>query len=224
MPGKRASYTRFEVLRTVLISLGALALILFAIAEFLAMQPLPTAPLGLPTVRVTRPTATADPSALALLTNQPTRTSAPTDTATAIPSPTRTLVPTVTRRPKPTPTVPTATPTPISAPTLLEPVQGETVLDKTIFRWQWDGRPLAENMAFDLRIWSTQEEQAGGPKRGAVSPTNDTAVEVELPFVPAVQDYGPGEYYWTVVVVELISGAPAKQISNWGERRGFVYR
>jgi hypothetical protein len=83
---------------------------------------------------------------------------------------------------------------------------------------------LAPNQAFDLRIWSAQEEEAGDPRRGAVAPTQESYTEVDLPYVPAIQDYGPGDYYWTVVVVETKTNGAVQIVGQWGESRRFVYR
>jgi hypothetical protein len=82
---------------------------------------------------------------------------------------------------------------------------------------------LEENQAFDLRIWSAQEEQAGDPRRGAVIPTQELYAEVDLQFVPAIQDYGAGDYYWTVVVVQTRANDSARVIGEWGESRRFVF-
>jgi hypothetical protein len=46
---------------------------------------------------------------------------------------------------------------------------------------------------------------------------------VDLAFVPAVLDFGPGDYLWTVVVVEVGEGATPLVVSEWGEVRRFVY-
>jgi hypothetical protein len=91
------------------------------------------------------------------------------------------------------------------------------------FSWQWSGPPLGEDHAFDLRIWSEQEEQNGHPKRGAVAPTQDLEVDVDLEYVPAVMDYGPGNYYWTVVVVQIGSDDSPRVVGTWGEIRKFTY-
>ena len=47
---------------------------------------------------------------------------------------------------------------------------------------------------------------------------------MDLPFVPAIQDFGPGDYFWTVVVVEVRSGASPAVISEWGKAQQFVYK
>lgn len=92
-----------------------------------------------------------------------------------------------------------------------------------VFEWAWDGPPLKENQAFDLRIWSVQEEQSGSPRRGVVPATKDTQATVFMPAVPAILDYGPGDYFWTVVVVELTADGSALVVGDWGQLRRLVY-
>jgi hypothetical protein len=42
--------------------------------------------------------------------------------------------------------------------------------------------------------------------------------------VPAIQEYGTGTYYWTVVVVEKDSSEVSPTIiGDWGEERSFRY-
>jgi chitodextrinase len=106
---------------------------------------------------------------------------------------------------------------------LLAPSDGAQLFGQQRFIWQWDGPSLGGNQAFDLRIWSQQEQQAGRPRRGAVPPTQDTEAEVDLQFVPAIKDYGAGDYYWTVVVVETASGGSPRVVGTWGEERRFSY-
>jgi hypothetical protein len=110
-----------------------------------------------------------------------------------------------------------------SAPTLLEPAAGLELSGKQRFTWQWSGPPLPETYAFDLRIWSEEEERTGQPRRGAVAPTQDTQADVDLQYVPAIQNYGSGGYYWTVVVVKLIPGGSTSIVGEWGEKRSFTY-
>jgi hypothetical protein len=214
----------FEVLRVVLIVLGVLALVLFALAEFLALQPPPDPATAFKATSAVRLSATAATNTPPALTPTPTRAISPTPTPTPRPTSTPTFVPTVTRRPKPTPTVPTPTPELYPAPTLVEPADGATPSQRTVFKWQWNGRPLMIGQAFELRIWSQQEEQAGLPRRGATGPTRETQVEVDLEYVPAILDHGPGDYFWTVVVVEVQPDGAARRAGEWGESRRFVYR
>jgi hypothetical protein len=147
-----------------------------------------------------------------------------TPTSTHTPAATPTSPPTIT--PVPTsvvPARPTATPKlDYPAPSLMEPAKGARIEARQHFTWQWYGPALGEDLAFDLRIWSAQEEQVGLPRRGAVAPTTDLDVEVEMRYVPAVMDYGPGDYYWTVVVVRTNSDKAPQVVGVWGEERRFI--
>ncbi len=172
------------------------------------------------------PTPTLTPTLTPTGTTTPTSTSSATSTPTASPTPTDTPAPTRTRSATATSTLerPTNTPGPAyPAPTLLKPDAGMQLVGTQRFTWQWNGPPLAENFAFDLRIWSLKEEQEGQPRRGAAAATRDMETEVELSYVPAIMDYGPGEYYWTVVVVKLSAGGISQVVGEWGEGRSFTY-
>jgi hypothetical protein len=124
--------------------------------------------------------------------------------------------------PTPTPKPPTPT-LEYPAPSLREPVTGVRIEARQRFTWQWHGPTLGENLAFDLRIWSDQEEQSGLPRRGAVAPTQDQGVDVEMQHVPAIMDHGPGDYFWTVVVVQTGSDDPPRVVGVWGEKRRFTF-
>jgi hypothetical protein len=224
LPGRRASYTRFEIIRFALIVLGLAAVVLFVAAEWLALQPSPDTSASLRATSISLLSATVAPYTPSASTVTSTSESAPTRTPRPSPTPTRTLVPTVTRKPEPTATQANLTPTPLSAPDLVEPGDGATLTQRIVFRWFWKGPQLEPNQAFELRIWSAQEEQAGGLRRGAVAPTQERYAEVELQYVPAIQDYGPGDYYWTVVLVQVNAGGSPRVIGQWGESRRFVYR
>jgi hypothetical protein len=223
LPGRRASYTRFEIIRMVLIVLGIMAVLLFVVAEWLAFQPGPDTTASIRSTSISLLSATPDPYTPIASSVTPTSKSAPTRTRRPTATATRTLVPTVTRRPEPSATPANVTPTPLPAPELVTPHDGATPTHRTVFRWFWNGPPLEENQAFDLRIWSAQEEQAGDPRRGAVIPTQELYAEVDLQFVPAIQDYGAGDYYWTVVVVQTRANDSARVIGEWGESRRFVF-
>jgi hypothetical protein len=215
---------RMRVVRRVLLVLALVTIGIVAYAQYLAWRPDTTAEATLAALNrasfdETFATATPVPTV-------PTATRAPPPTVTPTPRPTNTLVPVPTGRPRnrPTATAPVNSPAPLTAPTLIAPDDGVTALDRMVFEWAWDGPPLMENQAFDLRIWSVQEERSGGPRRGVVPPTRGTRVEVSLASVPAIVDYGPGEYFWTVVVVELrVDGSP-QVVSTWGESWRLIYR
>jgi hypothetical protein len=172
--------------------------------------PAPTdTPIPIPTTPIPIPTDTLTPT--------------PADTSTAIPS--NTPIPT---SPTPTPTdtptpTPTDTPTLTERPNLLQPEWGETLTGRYTFRWHWDGPPLKENQAFQLLIWSEQEHKTGAPRRGAAAPTRDTELMVVLQFVPAIRDYGSGNYYWTVALVQELPDGTLTRLAVQYPRK-FVYR
>lgn len=183
------------------------------------------------------PTPTLEPTAEPTNTPIPTATPVP-PTATSSPSPTPepTPRPTNTLAPTRTPVVPTVTPSPTFAtPLLLDPADGERLSGKHLFIWDWQGEPLPEDHFFDLRIWSQVEDRLWTEElkrdraRGAQEPTGETEIEIELQFVPAIQEYQAGPYHWTVVVVRIpcrpISdpGCQPQIVGDWGEQRAFTY-
>jgi hypothetical protein len=213
-----------RILRYILIVLGVITIGIVAYAQWLAWGPDVSAQATLAAYSQARreeafATSTPVPSA-----PPPTATVLPSETPT--PKPTKTLVPLPTGRParKATATDPPSSPTPAPAPVLLSPEEGVTALDRMVFGWAWDGPALKENQFFDLRIWSLQEEQQGSPRRGVVPPTKATSVEVAMAAVPAIVDYGPGEYFWTVVLVEYGADGSLVVAGTWGESRRLVYR
>ena len=148
---------------------------------------------------------------------QPTSTAAPTYT----PGPTSEEQ---TRAPSATP-APTDTPVRYPAPDLQLPPSDQELSGSPTFRWRWTGPALAQNRYFDVRIWAEAERNNPNDlKRGAVAPTKEQFVPVGLSGVPAIQEYGTGTYYWTVVVVEKNSSeASPTIIGEWGEERSFRY-
>jgi len=223
-PRRWAVQGRMRTVRLILIVLAAVTIAIVAYAQYLAWRPDTSAEATLAALNQAmfeQTFATATP-----LPTVPTATQAPPPTETPTPKPTNTLVPVPTGRPRTRPTVaaPVASPTELAAPTLIAPGDGMTALAQMVFEWAWDGPPLEENQAFDLRIWSAQEEQNGSPRRGVVPPTRQTSVEVSLAAVPAIVDYGPGEYFWTVVVVELQANGSPRVAGTWGESRRLIYR
>ncbi len=221
-PGRRVLQGRIVPLRRILIVLAIVTLVIVAYALRLTFQPNPGPAATLAALNQDRyerafATVTATPSVLP-------SAEAPTPTDIPTPRPTNTLVPLPASRPRRTPTSePLPSPTPIPAPRLVAPDDGVTALETMVFEWAWDGPSLKENQAFDLRIWSVQEEQRGSPRRGVVAPTRDTRVKVSLPAVPAILDYGSGDYLWTVVVVEVPAEGPPQVIGTWGQVWRLVY-
>jgi eukaryotic-like serine/threonine-protein kinase len=116
------------------------------------------------------------------------------------------------------------------APALLFPEAEAELRGRQRFAWSGDLPPdglyptrVADNAScfFDLRIWSQQEEVSNVEPRGAVELTRRNEVEIDLAAVPAIRQYGPGAYYWTVVVVE--GGPQPRVVGAWGEERSFRY-
>jgi serine/threonine protein kinase len=106
------------------------------------------------------------------------------------------------------------------APVLLSPGAGEGLAGMTRFEWQWAGPSLGADHAFNLLIWSQQEEDAGVQPQPAVEPTQDTSAEVDLSVLPTIQEHGPGRYYWTIIVVDTRTETAA---GEWGEQRWFEH-
>lgn len=224
-PGRRALQGRMGIFRVILLVLAVVTVGIVAYAQWLAFHPSPYPAATLAALNRERyeeafASPTPEPTAL-----PPTVTLLPTETST--PKPTNTLVPLPTRKPtrsRPTATKPVAPPTPVPAPLLVAPIEGITASGRLVFEWAWDGPPLKETQAFDLRIWSVQEEESGSARRGVVPPTKDSRVEVSLPSAPAMVDHGPGDYFWTVVVVEIGADGSPRITGTWGESRRLVYR
>ena len=114
---------------------------------------------------------------------------------------------------------------PLPAPLLVEPPPGAELGAGAAFFWEWPHEPLAEELFFDLRIWSLPEnEMPPEARRSATLPTKENGVEILLPDVPTIAEHGPGEYLWSVVVV--IRPCPdcrPETVSEWPEPRPFQY-
>lgn len=193
-----------------------------------------------PTVPAAMPTGTATagldstPTEAAVL--DPTSTLSPLATE-GVPEPTATLAPVPTETPQHTPTARAISPTAAATPTLtavptvppatlLQPGDGEALAGRVAFTWQWEAGQLPEDYAFDLRIWSPVEGRSSA--RGADEPSRQSTLDVDLQFVPAIQDFGPGLYNWGVVVVWIPCRLPAEEcrpqvVSDWSEVRTFTY-
>ena len=198
--------------------------------------PAPTDPPSSPTTPPAEtPTSTLSPTQIPSQT--PTRTPSPTATATRKPTslsteaPSATTGPTAAESPAAATAMPTrratrVPPSPtavvIPAPTLLAPVPEDTLIGVGHFAWQWEGPSLPADHYFDLRIWSAREDQAGVEPRGAVELTRGTEADLLMEFVPAVRDYGEGQYYWSVIVVRR--GDPPQFAGEWAPKRWFIYR
>ena len=190
---------------------GAVLLSLLALvtAGYFIIWPMIRTPVVVPG---SSPTATYTPTVdLVISSPPPGSVSNPEVTSTPRPTMTSTSTPT---------TEPTCTPTVVyPAPTLLVPAPGEVLTSKypVRFEWQWDGPPLPENAKFDLRIRSEKQREM---REGAVEPTTGTSTVVDLQYVPVIKKYGPGRYFWTVVVMDTQT---RKVVGEWGEEREFSY-
>ncbi|MEJ2211951.1 MAG: Stp1/IreP family PP2C-type Ser/Thr phosphatase [Anaerolineae bacterium] len=191
-----------------------------------ATESLPTPNPAATTPVSLAPSATevpAAPGATDTLPSEPTSTLAMTPTPQAPPS----LPPRNTPRPTPGETnspQPTATLYPPVVLTL--PDAGQELGGTVEFRWQWDQAPLQEPYFFDLRIWSQVEEDAGHDPRGVVPPLRNTQVRIDLEAVPSIQEYRgeTGRFYWGVVVVrQPCPTCKVDVVSQWSEKRPFIY-
>jgi serine/threonine protein kinase len=144
------------------------------------------------------------------------------DTPITAPLSTATPTPTATSsRPASTPTtaavaLPTRTPT-VSVPSgqfvLLAPASTQdATYGPTEFTWQW-GSPLAENQGFEVRVWREGEAPAGvhdsvlDNREGRVKALGNNTYQLvaDITQAPGVNNRG-GEYYWTVVLVQIKPG------------------
>jgi tRNA A-37 threonylcarbamoyl transferase component Bud32 len=103
---------------------------------------------------------------------------------------------------------------------LVTPAAADQLTGDAHFDWEWGGSSLADDHAFELRIWSQQEEDAGTEPRGAIAPTRRTEAKVDLGQVRTIQEHGPGVYYWTVVVVDANT---QRVVGELRETRTFLY-
>jgi hypothetical protein len=116
-------------------------------------------------------------------------------------------------------------PGPRPAPILVEPPPGAKLGTGAAFFWEWPHEPLAEELFFDLRIWSLPENELPLEEhRSATALTKENGIEVELPGVPAIAEHGRGEYFWSVVVViKPCPDCPPEIAGEWPEPRPFQY-
>ncbi len=83
-------------------------------------------------------------------------------------------------------------------PVLVSPADGAAITGRTTFAWQWSGPALGENQGFEVRMW-----RDGQPDHyGAAEPTNENRIEIDPRAAYGVIQGGPGDYYWSVAVVQ----------------------
>jgi hypothetical protein len=110
----------------------------------------------------------------------------------------------------------------LQTPTLVNPVPDARLSSGVLFQWQWDGQPLPEGLAFDLLIWSEEEDQEhqGQGAFGVIDTKQCLECEVDLDYVHTIVEHGEGIYYWTIVVVQE---DPYERVGMWAEKRSFTY-
>ncbi|MFN2291273.1 MAG: Stp1/IreP family PP2C-type Ser/Thr phosphatase [Anaerolineae bacterium] len=173
---------------------------------------------ALPSPETVLPVATATaegPTATPSSEPGPTSTLAPQPTQTALP-PTEQTPP----APTDTATVPTATLTPgsnIPPPTLVQPQEGASVQGTVTFTWDYSLEELNASHAFQVLIWSGDPNETDPP--GAAEFTRALSQEINLDIVLPAQG-GPGQYFWTVAVVDTSSG---NRLSRQASPRTLVY-
>jgi len=158
------------------------------------------------------PTPTLAPSATAKATATLTHTPVP---ATNTPNPTATATVTPSRTHTPVPA--TATPLPgvnitkvYSLPTLISPESGANLSFKmATFTWTWTGQTLANEDAFELRVWQKNDETHFGAfdaREITKQPNADGqySLTLDLSAAASVTKHGnSGDYFWSVAIVQI---------------------
>jgi serine/threonine protein phosphatase PrpC len=228
---------------------GTVGLLVLALLAFLAVPALfgtKATPTSAPTLSPPAPTGTVLPTMELTPTVQgtvlPTMELTPTVRGTVMPTatllvvvtetpaePTATLAATYTPvSPTPTPSitsppptvntpqqVPTETPSSEPAPTLQEPAEGAELHGTTTFVWSYS-KSLPQNSQFQVLMW--QEGQA--QHDGADDFTGSMSQDIDLAQVLQIRNGGPGQYFWSVVVVDTGTG---QRISPESTSRHFIY-
>jgi serine/threonine protein phosphatase PrpC len=206
--------------------------LILALGGLLLVPLLSREPTATPTTPAVAPTATLLPTIEA--TQPGDVTQAPVETNTAAVGetpgePTATLAATFTpspstptsERPQPqpsdTPRSPANTPQPSDpAPTLTDPPSEADLRGEMTFRWDYPSMPLGLGKAFQILIW----KEGDTAHNGAAEFTRWRTQRLNLDEVPQIKTSGPGEYYWTVVVVNKRT---EQRISPEAEPRRFTY-
>jgi hypothetical protein len=97
-------------------------------------------------------------------------------------------------------------------PILRSPADGGSVAAEnfTDFEWQWDG-VLQEGQGFEVLIWQIEEDQHYGAydareltkKLLKRQPDDSYTASFKVEAAQSVTQHGAGDYYWSVVVVQL---------------------
>ena len=93
--------------------------------------------------------------------------------------------------------------------TLIQPINDTKLVDPVAdFVWHWNGPALADNQAFEIRIWHEEDSIHYGAHDAArsaelIRQVDDVFVAyLHLNGVHSVAQHGPGTYYWSVAIVE----------------------
>jgi hypothetical protein len=173
---------------------------------------------ALPTLETALPAATAATEGATA-----TASSEPGPTSTLAPQPTQTALPPTEETPlapTDTVTVPTATSTPgnsVAPPTLVEPQEGASVQGMVTFVWDYSLEELDASHAFQVLAWSGDPNEENPP--GAAEFTRALSQAINLDVILPPQG-GPGQYFWTVAVVDASSGS---RLSRQAAPRTLVY-
>jgi serine/threonine protein phosphatase PrpC len=173
---------------------------------------------ALPTPETSLPAATAATEGATA-----TASSEPGPTSTLAPQPTQTALPPTEETPlapTDTVTVPTATSTPgnsVAPPTLVEPQEGASVQGTVTFVWDYSLEELDASHAFQVLAWSGDPNEENPP--GAAEFTRALSQAINLDVILPPQG-GPGQYFWTVAVVDASSGS---RLSRQAAPRTLVY-
>jgi serine/threonine protein phosphatase PrpC len=222
--------------RLVPILIGAAAILALLLGGLAALKifvldkadPTPTEPPPAPTstlatipgtalTEVVTPTETGTASTIQpettttsqLETPEPTATLASRPTDTPQPTPTNTsILPAVALSP-----IPTSAPL-LPAPTLVEPPQGLNVRGQVLFEWRYS-RSLRTSQAFQVLIWRDGAQDHSGAAEFTEQKEQQIDLDVLLP-----ARGGPGDYWWSVVVVDERSNA---RVSDEATPRRFTY-
>ncbi|MGC9332615.1 MAG: hypothetical protein ACP5JJ_00585, partial [Anaerolineae bacterium] len=139
------------------------------------------------------PTIDSDhPEDTSIPAEMPTETtSAPTDTALAPTDAATTLIATLTPK------------TTILPPTLVQPQEGASLQGTVTFMWDYALEDLGEGHAFQVLIWGGDPSEADPP--GGAELTLSLSQQIDLDVIlPGLG--GPGQYFWSVVIVEEGTG------------------
>lgn len=167
-------------------------------------------------------TGTPEPSPTGDAGQSPLPTATPVQTVDST-GPTATLAPTLTGQPEVTPSAttrptrgPSATPMPaLPSPQLSKPTANSELTGFVTFEWTYP-RSLGDEFAYQVLVW----KQGASDHLGAAQSWSDTHQTINVDLVPQVMNGGPGQYFWSVVVVRR---GTDERVSSEAIPRSFTY-